>query len=145
MDQKRQQEYYDELITGYLNQSLSREQEKELGHWVAADESHKRYYYEMTRVMVILHTTYIIRKKERTKPYSAVSPNRPDYKSLSSCSYGNNTHIAASLLIGVFLGSTGLYLFDRSDRQDDQAIVRTIEVPLVHAAVSSWKTELSYG
>ena len=36
MDQKRQQEYYDELITGYLNQSLSREQEKELGRWVAA-------------------------------------------------------------------------------------------------------------
>ena len=50
MDQKRQQEYYDELITGYLNRSLSREQEKELGRWVAADESHKRYYYEMTEL-----------------------------------------------------------------------------------------------
>lgn len=41
MDQNKQQEYYDELITGYLNRSLIPEQEKELSRWVAANESHK--------------------------------------------------------------------------------------------------------
>ena len=50
MDQNKQQEYYDELITGYLNRSLTPEQEKELSRWVAANESHKKHYYEMTEL-----------------------------------------------------------------------------------------------
>lgn len=40
------------------------------------------------------------------------------------------TRIAAALLVGVFLGTTGLYLFNQSNRQDEQAMIRTIEVPL---------------
>lgn len=129
MDQKRQQEYYDELITGYLNRSLSREQEKELSHWVAADESHKRYYYEMTELWL---SSYDIHHKKKRKNEAvfrrfAEQAGLQKPKQLFLRKY---THIAASLLIGVFLGSAGLYLFDRSGRQDDQAIVRTIEVPL---------------
>ena len=40
------------------------------------------------------------------------------------------TRIAAALLVGVFLGTTGLYLFNQSNKQDEQAMIRTIEVPL---------------
>ena len=70
-----------------------------------------------------------IKTEERTKPYTAVLPNRPDSetKYLFLREY---TRIAAALLVGVFLGTTGLYLFNQSNRQDEQAMIRTIEVPL---------------
>ena len=87
MDQNKQQEYYDELITGYLNRSLTPEQEKELSRWVAANESHKKHYYEMTELWLSSYDKQ--HKNGRKKPYTDVLPNRPDSENKNICSYGN--------------------------------------------------------
>ena len=56
--------YPDEQITAYLNNELSGEQRVELEQWVAADETHKQYYYEMTEVWLAVNA--IQDKKEAT-------------------------------------------------------------------------------
>ncbi|WP_455637380.1 FecR family protein [Parabacteroides sp.] len=129
MDQQRQQEYYDELITGYLSRSLSHEQEKELSRWVAADESHKKYYYEMTELWISSYDTHHKNKKKNEAVFRrfAEKAGLQKQKNLFLRKY---IQIAASLLVGIFLGITGLYLLDQSDRQNELAMVRTIEVPL---------------
>ena len=129
MDQNKQQEYYDELITGYLNRSLTPEQEKELSRWVAANESHKKHYYEMTELWL---SSYDKQHKNRRKNEAVYRrfAEQAGYRKQKYLFLREYTRIAAALLVGVFLGTTGLYLFNQSNRQDEQAMIRTIEVPL---------------
>lgn len=129
MDQNKQQEYYDELITGYLNRSLTPEQEKELSRWVAANESHKKYYYEMTELWL---SSYDKQHKNRRKNEAVYRrfAEQAGFRKQKYLFLREYTRIAAALLVGVFLGTTGLYLFNQSNRQDEQAMIRTIEVPL---------------
>lgn len=129
MDQNKQQEYYDELITGYLNRSLTPEQEKELSRWVAANESHKKHYYEMTELWL---SSYDKQHKNRRKNEAVYRrfAEQAGFRKQKYLFLREYTRIAAALLVGVFLGTTGLYLFNQSNRQDEQAMIRTIEVPL---------------
>lgn len=129
MDQNKQQEYYDELITGYLNRSLTPEQEKELSRWVTANESHKKHYYEMTELWL---SSYDKQHKNRRKNEAVYRrfAEQAGFRKQKYLFLREYTRIAAALLVGVFLGTTGLYLFNQSNRQDEQAMIRTIEVPL---------------
>ena len=129
MDQNKQQKYYDELITGYLNRSLTPEQEKELSRWVAANESHKKHYYEMTELWL---SSYDKQHKNRRKNEAVYRrfAEQAGFRKQKYLFLREYTRIAAALLVGVFLGTTGLYLFNQSNRQDEQAMIRTIEVPL---------------
>lgn len=129
MDTVKQQEYYDELITGYLNRSLTPEQEKELGRWVAADDSHKKYYYEMTELWLSSFDKHPENKRKNEAVFRRFAEQAGLHRQ-RNLFLRKYSQIAASLLIGVFLGTSGLYLFNQSGRQNDQAMVRTIEVPL---------------
>ena len=129
MDQNKQQEYYDELITGYLNRSLTPEQEKELSRWVAANESHKKHYYEMTELWLSSYDKQHKNGRKNEAVYRRFA-EQAGFRKQKYLFLREYTRIAAALLVGVFLGTTGLYLFNQSNRQDEQAMIRTIEVPL---------------
>ena len=126
MDQNKQQEYYDELITGYLNRSLIPEQEKELSRWVAANESHKKHYYEMTELWLSSYDKQHKNGRKNEAVYRRFA-EQAGFRKQKYLFLREYTRIAAALLVGVFLGTTGLYLFNQ---QDEQAMIRTIEVPL---------------
>ena len=129
MDQNKQQEYYDELITGYLNRSLIPEQEKELSRWVAANESHKKHYYEMTELWLSSYDKQHKNGRKNEAVYRRFA-EQAGFRKQKYLFLREYTRIAAALLVGVFLGTTGLYLFNQSNKQDEQAMIRTIEVPL---------------
>ena len=129
MDQNKQQEYYDELITGYLNRSLTPEQEKELSRWVAANESHKKHYYEMTELWLSSYDKQHKNGRKNEAVYRRFA-EQAGFRKQKYLFLREYTRIAAALLVGVFLGTTGLYLFNQSNKQDEQAMIRTIEVPL---------------
>lgn len=129
MEEIKQQEHYDELIAGYLDRSLTPEQEKELSRWVATDDSHKKHYYEMTELWLSTYDKHHTKKKKNEAVFRRFveQAGLQKQKNLFLWKY---TQIAASLLIGVFLGTTGLYMFNQSERQNDRVALRTIEVPL---------------
>ena len=129
MDQNKQQEYYDELITGYLNRSLTPEQEKELSRWVAANESHKKHYYEMTELWLSSYDKQHKNGRKNEAVYRRFA-EQAGFRKQKYLFLREYIRIAAALLVGVFLGTTGLYLFNQSNKQDEQAMIRTIEVPL---------------
>ena len=129
MDQNKQQEYYDELITGYLNRSLIPEQEKELSRWVAANESHKKHYYEMTELWLSSYDKQHKNGRKNEAVYRRFA-EQAGFRKQKYLFLREYTRIAAALLVGVFLGTTGLYLFNQSNKQAEQAMIRTIEVPL---------------
>lgn len=120
--------YPDEQITAYLNNELSDEQRVELEQWVAADETHKQYYYEMTEVWLAVNA--IQDKKEATdRAYQHFLGRISQKKKSKKLSFYFIRTAVAVLLGGLLIGS-GFYLGNRQPDIPFSHAMQTVEVPL---------------
>lgn len=116
----------DDWITGYLDGTLTPQEEKELGKWILADDSHKKYYYEMTEIALAAQASD---NKSGEKAFERFLRRTGQSVQVPVRTLRPYLQIAASLLIGVFLGITGLYLFNRDHFSTSATAMQTIEVP----------------
>lgn len=118
----------DELITGYLNGDLEESRQKELEDWVSADDSHKKYFYEMTEVwLTIAAQTKSLGNKEAV--YQRVKERIKRKKKGKKLTL-RMMQVAASLFTGILLLGAGFYFGKNNLREPIAYNVQTIEVPL---------------
>ena len=116
----------DDLILGYLNKELTLEQEKELAAWVAQSKANQQHYYQMTEV-------WLATQAQALRPANGLAYQRFKKRIQKQPSHQHRSsywQIAASLIIGLFLGSMGLYVYERQfTLQAETATQQTIETP----------------
>lgn len=121
--------YPDELIAGYLNGDLNKEQQKLLEDWVAANPVHKTYFYEMTEIWLTASAQKKSSSGHKEVVYQQLK-KRIERKMRSRKLLSGAIRVAASILAGVLLVGGGMYLGRKHAEALTAYTVQTIEVPL---------------
>lgn len=114
----------DEWITGYLDGTLPEDEKKRLAAWIQEDDSHKRYYYELTELWLAARASENKRRPEAFRRFVARTRRHSGKRRYLFAPY---FRIAAVLFIGIFLGAGAFYLSER--RQSASPFTHTLEVP----------------
>lgn len=128
MNITKQTIYPDDLILSYLNNELGKQEQADLEKWLSEEESHRKYFYEMTEVW--LNTTAAKEKKElgrqAYKHFKVrIEPKREGRK-LSFLF----TRVAVAIVLGGMLLGAGYYLGNKETAITSQYTRQTVEVPM---------------
>lgn len=130
MNLTEQKNYPDEWIQSYLNGELAPEQKQQLEDWVAADSSHKKYFYEMTEVW--LTTTALSGKAgNKEQAYKRFEERLSGAQSgLHSFRLPRWLRVAAAACAGVVVLGGTFWLGNENGGRNAELLSQTIEVPM---------------
>lgn len=127
MNKTEQHTHPDDLIIAYLNGELNKEQQQSLEEWIAADTSHKRYFYEATEIWL---SAVAASDKVGNKEQAYLNfKGRLDEARKSKIFSLRWVRVAAAVFIGVFLLNTTFYLGNEYGNRTLEKQAQTIEVP----------------
>lgn len=131
MNTTEQQTYTDKLILSYLNGELDDSTRNELEKWINTNEANKKQVYEVTEIW--LASTIALGKAGNEKAAYLRFKNRTN-KYQTTINHFPFRYVAASLLIGVFLGIAGFSFTTKQPKgkeiEKETAGIQTIEVPV---------------
>lgn len=113
-----------EWIAGYLGGTLPEDEKKRLAAWIQEDDSHKRYYYELTELWLAARAS---ENKSRPEAFRRFVARTRRHSGKRLYRFAPYLRVAAVLVIGILLGATAFYLHER--RQPASPFTHTLEVP----------------
>lgn len=128
MNTIEKQEYPEDLILAYLNNELEERLCTQLEQWITEDESHKRYFYEMTEVWLAVAATKEKQEFSR-QAYERFKTRIEPQTTIKRATHYIRRFAAAVVLGGLILGA-GYYWGNSYTNDTTLHSIYTVEAPM---------------